>query len=478
MAADSLAAVEEGAAAGGVLTIRAGGETLALPLAEVTEVLQPRPLTRVPHGPASLLGLVNLRGAVVPVISLATLVDGAASPVTGASRLVLMWAHAPVALLADAVVARADAGGARRLDLQALLGQTFAGLLRRSAALGSAAGSSWAEAAPAAAERALISFTLAGQSYALPMVDIVEIARLPDDRAALPQTDAAMLGVAAMRGRLLPLVSPRVLLGLPALVPDLAHTRIIVVRMAGGRVGLVVDSVQALLRVPEAAIDPVPAVLTRGSSEARVAAICRLEGGRRLVSLLDTEQLLDRETAERVRSAVAGEAMAMADDAAGGDGAAEQFVLFQLGGEAYGLPVAAVEEVVRHPGALTRIPRAPDFLEGVMNLRGTVVPVIDQRRRFAAPQGPVAAGRRRIVVVRLHGLLAGFAVDAVSEIVEIAPAGLAATPNVAAEGSRIFDRVATSGRDGRMILIVDPQALLDQAERDLLASIAEATPGP
>ena len=478
MAADALAAVEDGAAAGSVLTIRAGGETLALPLAEVTEVLQPRPLTRVPHGPASLLGLANLRGAVVPVISLAALVDGAATPVTSTSRLVLLWPHAPVALLADDVVALAEAGGARRLDVQALLAQGFAGLLRRSAALGVAADGSQMDAAPAVAARLLVSFTLAGQSYALPMADIVEIARLPDDRAAVPQTDAAMLGAAAMRGRLLPLVSPRVLLGLPAQVPDLAVARVIVVRMVGAEVGLVVDSVQGLLRAPETAIDPVPAVLTRGAVEARVAAICRLEGGRRLVSLLDTEQLLDRETAERVRGTVAGEAMAMASEAAVGNGAMEQFVLFQLGGEAYGLPVAAVEEVVRHPGALTRVPRAPDFLEGVMNLRGTVVPVIDQHRRFAAPEGPVVAGRRRIIVVRLHGLLAGFAVDAVSEIVAIAPAGLAPTPDIAEEGSRIFDRVATSGRDGRMILIVDPQALLDQAERDLLAGIAEAIPGP
>jgi purine-binding chemotaxis protein CheW len=99
---------------------------------------------------------------------------------------------------------------------------------------------------------------------------------------------------------------------------------------------------------------------------------------------------------------------------------------------------------VRHPGALTRIPRAPDFLEGVMNLRGSVVPVIDQRRRFAIQQWR-RLGRRRIIVVRLDGLLAGFAVDAVSEIAGIDPAALAATPDLAADGGQIFDRVATSG---------------------------------
>jgi purine-binding chemotaxis protein CheW len=270
MAADSLAAVKDHAASSGALTVRAGGETLALPLAEVTEVLQPRLLTRVPHGPASLLGLVNLRGAVVPVISLAALMGAAASPATGATRLVLMWPRTPVALLADAVLALADTGDARQLDLQALLAKDFAGLLRRSAAFDGAVTSGQVEAMPFHTDRTLLTFLLAGQSYALPMTDVVEIARLPDDRATLPQTDAAMLGVTALRGGLLPLVSLRVLLGLPALVPDIAQARVVVVRMVDEMVGLVVDSVQALLRVPEAAIDAVPTVLTRGAAEARV----------------------------------------------------------------------------------------------------------------------------------------------------------------------------------------------------------------
>jgi purine-binding chemotaxis protein CheW len=462
---------------GAVLTLRSGGETLSLPLAEVMEILQPRPLTRVPHGPPSLLGLANLRGVVVPVISLSALLGAGTSPVTAASRLVLVSLGAPVALLADGVVMLAETSGARLLELRELLARDFAALLRRSAAVDSGIAPAMAAPATASADRALVCFDLAGQDYALPMSEVAEIARLPQDVAALPRTDAAMLGVTAFRGGLLPLVSLRALVGLPAAAPDPAQACLVVTRLAGGgRAGLVVDDLRGLLRVPEAAIDPVPPVLTRGKAEARVAAICRVDDGRRLVSLLEPAYLLDGETAERLRGAVQGEAMAMSGEAMEESGAVEQFVLFQLGGEAYGLPIAAVEEVVRHPGTLTRIPRAPDFLEGVMNLRGSVMPVIDQHRRFAA-QG-AAAPRRRIVVVRLDGLLTGFAVDTVSEIVGIPAAALSATPGLAAEGSQVFGRVAITGADGRMVLIVDPQALLDQAERDLLAAIAEAAPGP
>ena len=81
----------------------------------------------------------------------------------------------------------------------------------------------------------------------------------------------------------------------------------------------------------------------------------------------------------------------------------EQFVLFRLGDETYGLPIAAVVEVVRLPNAVTRVPRAPAFLAGVMNHRGAVVPLIDQSRRFTLPRG-TDERQRRVIITRLDDL--------------------------------------------------------------------------
>ena len=67
------------------------------------------------------------------------------------------------------------------------------------------------------------------------------------------------------------------------------------------------------------------------------------------------------------------EANAMAD---------EQFIIFRLGHQDYGIPIAAVGEIARPPEHLTRLPKAPAFIDGVMNLRGSVVPIVDLRRRF------------------------------------------------------------------------------------------------
>ena len=84
---------------------------------------------------------------------------------------------------------------------------------------------------------------------------------------------------------------------------------------------------------------------------------------------------------------------------------AEQFIIFQLGEEFYGLPIGSVDEIVRCPDNLTRVPRAPGFVRGLMNLRGKAVPIIDQRQRFSVP-GEKDSSRRRIVVVTIDGLQA------------------------------------------------------------------------
>src|SRR5690606_13825389 len=106
----------------------------------------------------------------------------------------------------------------------------------------------------------------------------------------------------------------------------------------------------------------------------------------------------------------------MAEPAAQDEDEQEEFVVFRLAGEEYGVPIGQVDEVLRLPEEPTRVPRAPDFLEGVMNLRGTVLPIIDQRRRFGLPATP-RTGRERIMVHTLEGgVRAGFIVDGVTQV--------------------------------------------------------------
>jgi purine-binding chemotaxis protein CheW len=226
---------------------------------------------------------------------------------------------------------------------------------------------------------------------------------------------------------------------------------------------------RAILRVPETDIDAVPAVIARGSAEARIQAICRLDGGRRLVSVLAVDHLVREDLTARLLQG-AEETMAEHEAAE----ATEQFLLFRIGAEEFGLPISAVIEVARPPAKYTRLPKAPAFVQGVMNLRGQVVPVIDQAQRFGG--APITSTRRRVIVVQLGELRAGFVVDSVSDVARIPVGALAAAPDLGGEETRIFDRIANLEDVGRMLLIVSPQDLLDRAERAMLEGLTGKMP--
>jgi len=448
------------ASAGPLLAFRVGDERFAVASAMVREVARLPRVTRVPHAPDSLIGLGNFRGSVWPVVSFAGLTDRAGG---GERRAILIDTANPVALAVDEVLSL-DAEGDRSLkpiDVEALTARDFAG--GRARKIRAAARS---EVATAEAERPhlpLVAFAVAGQDYALPIGAVDEVLRLPAGIALMPHADAVVIGSIAVRDALLPLLSLQALLALPG-TPDLTRARVVVVRIGRHRVGLVVDTMRAILRVDEHDVDQVPTVLARGTAEARIQAICRLDEGRRLVSVLAVEHLLREDLTARL---LQGAEATMAEQRE--TEASEQFLLFRIGEEEFGLPIASVIEVAPLPERLTRLPNAPDFVHGVMNLRGQVVPVIDQARRFGSVAG--SGARRRVIVVRLGDLQAGFIVDAVSEVMRVPGGALRPAPELGGEETRVFDRVANLEEAGRMVLIVSPQELLDRAEREILAGL-------
>ncbi|MGF7147309.1 purine-binding chemotaxis protein CheW [Sphingomonas zeicaulis] len=446
------------------MTIRAAGQTLALPASSVREVTRLPRLTRVPQAPPALMGLASLRGDVVPVISLSSLLGKAPGTPT---RVVVIERDDPIGLAVDAVEKVGEVGrlGTQTLDLDPLLGSVFAGSQRAvtrgwARVRGAAAAASRSTAVP------LLAFLAGVQDFALPLRDVEEVLPVPDRISALPDADRAVLGTATLRDTLLPLLSASALLGFGT--SHLARrSRVIVLRIGRHRIGLMADAVHGTLHVEPDNIDPVPQVLARGSAEARIQAICRLDHGRRLVSVLATEHLLRDDLTTRLLQGRGGEHAAeerMSEEASA------PILLFRIGDASYGLPLEAVEEVARLPDRLTRLPRAPAFVEGVMNVRGMVVPVIDQARRFAGV--PAAGARRRVIVVAIGEMRVGFLVDGVDEILRVPSTAIQPTPNLGADDAQVFDRVASLDGSEQVVLIVSPRDLLDLAERDLIAALA------
>lgn len=458
----------EQAAAERLLMLGIDGEQFGVPSHIVREVARLPRLARVPRAPAALMGLANMRGAVVPVLSLAALVE---RPSRGERRVVIVDDGELVGFAVDDIsqlIGTSDAAAAAvpLLDVAALIARVVAtGAARgtRGAGLAEERGSGTEASADTIA---LVVVAIGNQEFAFPLDIVDEILRLPDDIAPVPHADAAAIGSTAVRGALLPLLSLRALLALPAGKAD-RRARVLVVRIGEYRVGLLVDAVRSVLRVAAEDVDPLPQVLARGGGEARIQAICRLDGGRRLVSVLAADQLLREDVTARLFQG-AGEQQDMGETAA--EQLSEQFLLFRIGEDEFGLPIDAVEEVALLPARLTRLPRAPAFVRGVMNLRGQVVPVIDQAERFGA--GAAAGRKRRVVIVRIGDLRAGFMVDAVSDVLRVARSALRAAPDLGNGETRVFDRVANLADEQRIVLIVSPRELLDRAERDLLRSIA------
>lgn len=444
-----------------LLGFRCGEDHFGVAASLVREVGRVPRLTRVPHAPASLMGLGNFRGTVLPVLSFARLSGRSADD---EQRVILLDTPNPMALAVDAISALTSDWHVRRVDVEELANNDFSSTAKPRARI-IAVESETAILAESAV--LLVSFLVGGQEFALPIGAVQEIVPLPDSIATLPHADSVVLGSIAVRDVLLPLLSLRALLALPQKEQG-ACARIVVVRIGAHRVGLAVDAMRGVIRVAESQIDAVPPVLARGGAEARIQAICRLERGDRLVSVLAPEHLIrDDITARLLETASTEDGMtkSMSGDAQ------EQFLIFRIGQSAFGLPIGTVIEVAALPPKLTRLPKAPAFVQGVMTLRNLAIPVIDQTMRFDGT--PAQGARRRVIVVRIGEMAAGFVVDAVSEVRSISVAALGPAPNMGSEHTQVFDRVATL-EDERIVLIVSPQELLDRTERELLANITQA----
>jgi purine-binding chemotaxis protein CheW len=133
---------------------------------------------------------------------------------------------------------------------------------------------------------------------------------------------------------------------------------------------------------------------------------------------------------------------------------------FQIGRETYGVPITSLHEIVRVP-EITAVPDAPEYLEGVINLRGKIVSVMDLRKRFGIKQAALKKGNR-ILVVEHSGRLAGLIVDSASEVVKIPSEDVEAPPAVFQEGG--LNCVTGLGKvKGRLIVLLDMSKLLAPA---------------
>ena len=147
-----------------------------------------------------------------------------------------------------------------------------------------------------------------------------------------------------------------------------------------------------------------------------------------------------------------------------------QLVSFRVEDEEFGLEILRVQEIIRVQ-QLTRVPASPDFIEGVINLRGRVIPVVSLRKRFGL--GPTPLDKQtRIIVVEVNGAVLGFMVDAVSEVLRLAANTVEPAPRL---GRVEREYVRGVGKlDNRLLILLDIDRLMSEAEEDACAEMGRA----
>ncbi len=253
--------------------------------------------------------------------------------------------------------------------------------------------------------------------------------------------------------------------------------RIIVVDADGFVLGLVVDHVHEVLNVPKSLMEPPPRITSSGGME--LSGVAKLEDGARLIMCLDVANLMKDQKLRDVQSSSqcnveAEKARETLKTAAGAQELSEvQLVTFMLGAEEYGVPISQIQEIDRL-AKITKVPKAAEFIEGITNLRGEVIPVLDTRKRFDLEVKP-SDDRTRIIIVDLGGVKTGLVVDSVREVLNLATKDIAPPPEAIGSGidQHFISGIGKVDAGKRMIVLLDVEKILSRQEQAHLSEVIE-----
>jgi purine-binding chemotaxis protein CheW len=208
-----------------------------------------------------------------------------------------------------------------------------------------------------------------------------------------------------------------------------------------------------------------------------LSGVAKLDDGARLIMLLDVASLMKD---QKLRDVQGSSAQTIEQQKTGeihktGANAQEmtevQLVTFLLGAEEYGIPISQIQEIDRL-AKITKVPKAAEFIEGITNLRGEVIPVLDTRKRFDL-EVKSPDDRTRIIIVDLGGIKTGLVVDSVREVLNLAKKDIAPPPEAIGSGidQQFISGIGKVDSGKRMIVLLDVERILSRQERAHLSEI-------
>ncbi|WP_027795074.1 chemotaxis protein CheW [Paraburkholderia acidipaludis] len=476
------------------------GTELALPVAALQEVVNhPDAFTPVPLAPPYLLGLFNLRGTLIPVVDLRQLLslpvvgDSAARKIaiveTDGTRVGLQFDGTGEILRvpADQVIAVEMVEGSHASAVGAVLklddGERILQVLSPAALLGLRDVPHLAKAEERATQRCAqqgqrrqnVSFKVGGTALALPMGAIQEIIRVPALQHS-PFADDVCIGLLNLRGATVPVIDFCAFLGFTreaqgGVAAD--ERRIVVLTRGDQHFGLLVDEVASIVACREDELLQMPSY---GSPHRSMFAGYLATDTNTGVLLMDADALFAN---ERIATLAAGHrdlyrSAAAGTGAAGGSqkrgGTRQTLVTFRIG-HLIGVRIGELREVIDYRDDVVRTPGLPDFVRGVLNLRGELVTVIDVRSMYAMPPYEDLA-RAKILIVEHRAEKYGLLVDSVEDIVTLNGGMQMAVPTALTRGggsARNDMREAVELPGQGTVMLLDPASLCERVAEAVAA---------
>lgn len=478
-----------------VVTFDLGNESFGIDIMNVQEIIRIPEVTRVPQAPAYVRGISNLRGSILPIIDTRARFGMTSEDINSSSRVIVVNVNGKAAgLNVDSVseIMRVDSKNieaapdslSNSLDSTSITGVVKCNdgkrlvMILDAASLCSEQGSETspeltrgksqaAENNAVRDEIQVVSFLVGEEEYGLDLGSVKEIIRFPAI-TKLPNTPDYIRGIISLRNSLMPIIDLRTKLQSGSDQVD-SGTRVIVVDINGINVGVTVNRVFEVVRLPRETVFPPPQVFDHEAGE-KITGIARLDNGKRIIMLLDLQNIINLSLIDQLnRDAPSSLKESEEAELDRSEASEEQMVVFRLASEHYGVRINQIQEITKLV-KITRVPRAPEYVEGVFNLRGDLIPVIDLRTRFAMPSSE-HNDRTRIMVSELNQNKAGIIVDEVLEVLQVPVGCLEEMPGIVNENQAAAYVNGIVKINERLIMALDLNNILAEEQWQQLKKI-------
>lgn len=464
-----------------LVTFHLGSDEFGVDIMHVREIIRLTEVTHIPQAPSYVEGVCNLRGSILPIIDGRARLGLPRRPSDGSTRVLVLDVDGKVTgMVVDRVsevlrVSSADIeappaviqdmnvdflNGMVKLDggkriIMALKLSSIVTVKQiediKQEALSIATTRADVAIKAEIEEDQLVTFLLGQEEYAFDIMHVKEIIRV-QQITAVPNVADYIEGVVTIRNLLLPIINMRMFFGLEN-IPVSDQARIIIVDLGQLSVGFRVDKVSEVISISRSVIEPPPLIFNDQEAE-QIRGVAKLNDGKRLLMCLNATKLLPTEVVQKFSvEATAEEGMVIKQY--NNVIEEEQLVTFKLGKEEFGIKITDVQEINRMTD-ITHMPNAPVYIDGLVNLRGNIIPVLNLRRRFGLAEKQ-RDDATRIIIVDVGSRKTGVMVDAVSEVLRFESSLVEETPQIVSENldAKYISGVGKLNGGKRMVMIID-----------------------